>query len=137
MLVGKIELWYVSDIASVVKCCLCLHNMMVAFRMSQDEEESEEFYAFPGLARSDDTEEGGHHADEAEQVYVDRRVAEMRLHAELYGTNNQQDHTMTDHECQILQSLRYQYVQRRWECLYDVTHEHLRLRDSIMKHIEM
>ena len=54
MLVGKILLWYVSDIANVVKCCR--HNM--------------EFYAFPGLARGGDTEEGGHHADKAEQEYA-------------------------------------------------------------------
>ena len=30
VLVGKIDQWYVSDIASIVKCCLRLHNMMVA-----------------------------------------------------------------------------------------------------------
>ncbi|KAI2489692.1 Ribosomal protein-like protein [Fragilaria crotonensis] len=135
LLVGKIELWYVSNIASVVKCCLCLHNMMVASRMAQDEEESEDFYAFPGLARGDDTPVAGGVADEAEQVYVDRRAAEMHLHAQLYGTNNQQDDTMTDRERRILESLRLQYVQRRWECLYDLD-EHLRLRDSIMDHIE-
>ena len=54
--------------------------------MAQGEEESEEFYAFPGLAQGDGTE-GGLVADETEQVYVDRRVAEMQLHAQLYGTN--------------------------------------------------
>jgi hypothetical protein len=83
VLVGKIELWYVSNIASVVKCCLCLHNMMAASRMAQGEEEFEEFYAFPGLTRGDGTE-GGLVADEADQVYVDRRVAEMQRHAYLY-----------------------------------------------------
>ena len=87
VLVKKVELWYVSDIANIVKCCLCLHNMMVATRMAQGEEESEEFYAFPGLAQDEDDMHGGL-ADEAEQVYVDRRVAEMQLHEELYGTNN-------------------------------------------------
>ena len=66
-------------------------------------------------------------ADKAQQVYVDRRVAEVRLHAELYGLNHQQDHTMTNRECQLLESLRYQYMQRGWECLFDL-HEHLRLR---------
>ncbi|KAI2509348.1 Plant transposon protein [Fragilaria crotonensis] len=134
VLVGKNELWYVRDIGNVVKCCLCLHNMIVATRMAQDEEESEEFYAFPGLGPGDDTEGGGL-ADEAEQVYVDRRVAEMQLHAQLYETNNEHDHTITDRERQVLESLRIQYVQRRWECLYDLQ-EHHRLRDSIMKHIE-
>lgn len=110
--------------------------MMVASRMTQDEEESEDFYAFPGLAaRGDDTPVAGGVADEAEQVYVDRRAAEMHLHAQLYGTNNQQDDTMTDRERRILESLRLQYVQRRWECLYDLD-EHLRLHDSIMDHIE-
>jgi hypothetical protein len=134
VLVGKNELWYVRDIGNVVKCCLCLHNMMVATRMAQDEEESEEFYAFPGLGPGDDTESGGL-ADEEEQVYVNRRVAEMQLHAQLYETNNEQDHRITDRERQVLESLRFQYVQRRWECLYDLQ-EHHRLRDSIMKHIE-
>ena len=97
---------YVSDIASVVKCCLRLHNMMVASRMAQGEEESEEFYAFTGLDWGDGTD-GGLVADEADQVYVDCRVAEMQLHAYLYGTNNQQDHRMTDRERQILHSLRF------------------------------
>ena len=75
---------------------------MVASRMAQGEEESEEFYAFPGLAQGDGTEGGL--ADKAEQVYVDRRVAEMQLHAQGYGTNIQQDHRMTDQEHQILES---------------------------------
>jgi Plant transposon protein len=134
VLVKKVELWYVSDIANIVKCSLCLHNMMVATRMAQGEEESEEFYAFPGLAQDEDDMDGGL-ADEAEQVYVDRRVAEMQLHEELYGTNNHQDHRMTDRERQVLESLRFQYVQRRWECLYDLQ-EHHRLRNAIMQHIE-
>ena len=51
--------------------------------MAQGEEESEEFYAFTGLDRGDGTE-GGLVADEADQVYVDRRVAEMQRHAYLY-----------------------------------------------------
>jgi hypothetical protein len=44
--------------------------------MAQDEEESKDFDAFPGLARGDDTPVAGGVADEAEQVYVDRRAAE-------------------------------------------------------------
>ena len=111
------------------QCCevfLCLHNMMVASRMAQGEEESEEFYAFPGLARGDGREGG---------LVVDRSVAEVQLHAQLYGANNQQDHSMTDQESQVLDSLRFQYAQRRWEFLYDL-HKHLRLRNSIMNHIE-
>ena len=99
---------------------------MVASQMAQGEEESEEFYAFPGLAQGDGMEGG---------LVVDYRVAEMQLHAQLYGANNQQDHRMTDRERQVLDLLRFQYAQRRWECLYDL-HEHLRLRNSIMNNIE-
>lgn len=86
------------------------------------------------LAWGDDTEDGLAH--EAEQVYVDQRDAEMQLHYQLYETNDQQDHRMTDCERQILESLRFQYVQPRWACLYDLHQEHLRLRDSIVNHIE-
>ena len=45
VLVRKTEIWYVGDIANVVNCCICLHNMMVANRMAmRDKESEEEFY---------------------------------------------------------------------------------------------
>ena len=132
VLVRKIELWYVGDIANVVNCCICLHNMMVANRMAIGDEESEEFYAFPamgGLTQSDDGKDLDQQ-EEPEQAYVNRRVAEMNLHAKLYNTNHR-DERISDRERQILESLRFQYVQRRWECLYDVN-EHARLREAII-----
>jgi hypothetical protein len=133
VLVRKMELWYIGDIASVVNCCICLHNMMVANRMAMGDEESEEFYAFPAMANGSQCDHGNDSqvdGEEHEQAYVDRRVAEMNLHAHLYNRNNH-DERISDRERQILESLRIQYVQRRWECLYD-SNEHNRLREAIM-----
>jgi hypothetical protein len=44
VLVRKIEQWCVGNIANIVNCCICLHNMMVANRMVMGAKESEEFY---------------------------------------------------------------------------------------------
>jgi hypothetical protein len=115
VLVRKMELWYVGDIASVVNCCICLHNMMVPNRMAMGDEESEEFYAFPAMGSELQCDDGTDGEEEQEQAYVDRRAAEMKIHAHLYNTNNC-DERMSDHECQILKSIRFQYVQRRCEC---------------------
>ena len=138
VLVRKIELWYVGDIANVVNSCICLHNMMVANRMvAMGDKESEEFYAFPAMGswsqQSDDNSNDLDRQEEPEQAYVNRRVAEMNLHANLYNTNHH-DERISDRERQVLESLRFQYVQRRWECLYDAN-EHARLRDAIMKEL--
>ncbi len=77
--------------------------------------------------------DGSDGEEEQEQAYVDCRVAEMNLHAHLFNTNNR-DERMSDHECQILKSLRFQYVQRCWECLYD-SEEHARLREAIINEL--
>jgi hypothetical protein len=44
ILTGKVEMWFVTEISSVVATCLMLHNMMVAHRLDNNEEESEDFY---------------------------------------------------------------------------------------------
>ena len=146
VLVRRIELWYVGDIAHVVNCCITLHNMMVAVRMSEGEEESEDFYAFPemGGTESDGDVDVGTESDddarteEPEQAYVNRRVAEMNLHAQMgYDTmTRHHDTRISDQERKVLESLRLQYVQRRWECLYDAI-EHARLRQAIMSELQV
>ncbi|KAI2495694.1 hypothetical protein MHU86_18825 [Fragilaria crotonensis] len=107
--------------------------MMVANRMAMGDDESEEFYAFPAMGswsqQSDDDSNDLDGREEPEQTYVNRRVAEMNFHANLYNTHH--DERISNRERQILESLRFQYVQRRWECLYDAN-EHARLRDAIM-----
>ncbi len=40
VLVRKIEMWYVGDIACVVNTCISLHNMMLSHRIDNDEVES-------------------------------------------------------------------------------------------------
>ena len=72
--------------------------------------------------------------EEAEQAHVNRRVAEMDLHRHLYGINNAAIVHRNDQDAAYIDALKLQYVQRRWECLYDVE-EHLRLRGAIMDHI--
>ena len=51
IVVQKVEQLYVGDIANIVNCCICLHNVMVANRMAMGDKESEEFYAFPAMVR--------------------------------------------------------------------------------------
>ena len=101
------------------------------------DEESEEFYSFPAMghggSQSDDGNVSEQDREEHEQAHVDRRVAEMNLHSILYNKNNH-DETISDHERQILESLQIQYVQRRWECLYD-SNEHARLCEAIMNQL--
>ena len=41
VLVRKIEMWYLGDIACVVNTCIVLHNMMVSHRIDNDEVELE------------------------------------------------------------------------------------------------
>ena len=138
VLVKRIELWYLGDIANVVNCCICLHNMMVADRMATGDEESEDFYAFPGMLDGNESDDDGANMEgpeEPEQAYVDRRVAEMNLHAHMFNTTHH-DERISDHERQVLESLRLQYVQRRWECLYD-PNEHARLREAIMNELQV
>ena len=124
------------------KRCQLLHIMPSQHdgrqRMAMgDEEESEEFYAFPAMGepqQSDDSNDSDRQV-EPEQVYVDRRVALMNLHAEPYNTNHR-DERISERERQILETLRFQDVQRRWECLYDAN-EHARLRDAIINELQV
>ena len=98
------------------------------------DEESEEFYAFPARGCELQSDDGTDGEEEQEQAYVDRRAAEMKIHAHMYNTNNC-DERMSDHdECQILKSLCFQYMQHCWECLYD-SEEHTRLREAIMNEL--
>lgn len=111
---------------------------MVADRMATGDEESEDFYAFPGMLDGNESDDDGANMEgpeEPEQAYVDRRVAEMNLHAHMFNTTHH-DERISDHERQVLESLRLQYVQRRWECLYD-PNEHARLREAIMNELQV
>jgi hypothetical protein len=56
ILVKKMELWYVGDIANVVNTTTMLHNMMVSQRINNDEIECESFFAFPANLEVDKEE---------------------------------------------------------------------------------
>ncbi len=135
VLVRKIEQWYVGDIANIVNCCICLHNMMVANRMAMGDKESEEFYAFPAMGAPQQSDDGNDSdgQEEPEKAYDERRAAEMNLHAELYNTHHH-DQRISKRERKILENLRFQYVQCRWECLYDAD-EHARLCEAIINEL--
>ena len=64
--------------------------------------ESDSFYDIPANEEDVTTTTG---VEEAEQLYVNRRAAEVELHGQLH---------LKDHEKAILDSLRLQYIQRRW-----------------------
>ncbi len=125
-LVRKIELWYVGDIGAVVNTTIMLNNLMVAQWIDNDEYECESFYAFGNLEAEEQQRDCN---NEQEQRDVDRRMAEIDLHRRLYDTTDAGRHTLTDQQKAVLDSTRFQYAQRRWECLYDRT-EHHRLRDA-------
>ena len=88
--------------------------------------------AFPALAAPQQSNDGNDSdgQEEPEEAYVDRRAAKMNLHAGLYNTYHQ-DQRISEREQQILENLRFQYVQCWWECLYDAN-EHARLREVIV-----
>ena len=94
--------------------------------------ESDSFYDFPAGEEDVTTTTG---VEEAEQLYVNRRAAEMELHGQLDRINNGQLH-LNAQEKAILDSLRLQYIQCRWECLYDLE-EHHRLRDAIIDELDV
>ncbi len=131
VLVQKIELWYIGDISSVVNTCIILRNMMVANRIDSGEVESDAFYVYDITIKDVATTE------EAERAHVNRRVAEMELHKHLYGMNNAdlaRQNRNDPEAAAILEFMRLQYIQRRWECLYDAQ-EHHRLRGAIIDHL--
>jgi hypothetical protein len=106
--------------------------MMVANRIESGDNESDAFYLYDATIDDNATT-----IEEAEQEHVNRRVAEMELHKNLYGINTDERlhrHNEDVANAAILKSLRFQYVQRRWECLYDAK-EHRRLRNAILNQI--
>jgi hypothetical protein len=109
--------------------------MMVAHRIDSGDEESDAIYLHDDINFMDD--DVTRVAQEAEQEHVNRRVAEMELHKQLYGVNTEEmQHRRNDDvvHAQILKPLKFQNLQRRWECLYDAD-EHHRLRNAIMDEI--
>jgi hypothetical protein len=144
VLVKKIEMWYVGDISSVMHTCIILHNMMVAHRMQNDEIESEDFYLYGGDDETggengddgDDDDDANANENEPEQVHVNRRVAEMSLHRRLHELNNSASVHCNHQERAIVDSLKFQYAQRRWDCLYDGA-EHNRLREACMEQLQI
>lgn len=97
--------------------------------MDDDEMESESFYKFGGNDGDDDN--GSH--EEPEQLHVNRRVAEMDLHRRLNQSNSID---CEERDKGVLDTLRFHYAQRRWECLYD-NEEHHRLREACMEQLHM
>ncbi|KAI2506757.1 Ribosomal protein-like protein [Fragilaria crotonensis] len=130
VLVRKIEMWYVGDIACVVNTCIMLHNMMVSHRIDTDEVESEVLYVYDGRLETDEQDIAPGAGLEPEQQHVNRRAAEMELHQQLFEINRQDCHLSYQQKA-IIDSLRFQYVQQRWECLYNLE-EHHRLKNACM-----
>lgn len=130
-LVKKVELWYVKDISESVVTCILLHNMMVAVRLSQGEEENSSFYVNT-TADVGAVAESIVVSEEPEKEDVDRRIAEINLHQRLG--------VLTDDRRGLVDSanerhIEMQYVQERWNRLYD-KHEHANLRKACMKQLK-
>jgi hypothetical protein len=58
-LVQKVELWSVSDIVSLVNCCILLHNWMVTERIWRNESESNDWYDDSTVSENDGNSESG------------------------------------------------------------------------------
>ena len=105
-----------------------LHSMMVAHRIDNDESECESFYAFSAHTEADNERECH---NEQEQLDVNRRLVELDLHRRLYDVPNAERNVPTPQQKMVIDGMRFQYAQRRWECLYD-RDEHHRLRNACM-----
>jgi hypothetical protein len=70
---------------------------------------------------------------EAEQQLVNRRMAEMELHRQLYKINRGECHLSYQGKA-IIDPLRFQYVQQRWEGSYN-SEEHHRLRNACINEL--
>ena len=101
IIVKPIEMWYVTDISSVINTCLILYNMMVAKRMEDGEMESKAFYTFGSEDGDGYTTSGTH--KEPEQLHVNHRDAKMHLHRQLNQSNSivceEQDKGVIDSLC--------------------------------------
>ena len=73
--------------------------------MEDGEMESEDFYTF-GSEDSDGNANNGTH-EEPEQVYVNRRVAKMRLHQQLNQSNSI---VCEEHDKGVIDSLHFHYA---------------------------
>ena len=98
--------------------------------MDNDEEEAADFYLQNPYERQ--SMNVGH---EQEQEQVDRRMAEMDLSRALYNARITNLNHLTKKQEAILESRRFQYVQERWEGLYNKD-EHHRLRKAIMEELQ-
>jgi hypothetical protein len=128
----RIELWYIGEITDVVDTCMILHNMMVAHRMDNDEKEAADVYLQNPYERQITINDGR----EQEQEQVDRRMAEMDMNRALYNAARITNlNHLTKKQEAILESRRFQYVQERWESLYNKD-EHHRLRKAIMEELQ-
>jgi Plant transposon protein len=130
-LLTRIELWYIGEITDAVDTCMILHNMMVAHRMDNDEEEAADFYLQNPYERQITINDGR----EQEQEQVDRRMADMEMNRALYNARITNLNHLTKKQEAILESRRFQYVQERWEGLYNKD-EHHRLRKAIMEELQ-
>ena len=128
VLVRKIEMWYIGDSACVVNTCITLHNMMVSHRIDNAQVKSEALYVYDGRLEND-ANNAVAGLVEAEQQRVNRRMAEMELQRQLNEIDRGECHLSYQRKA-IIDSLRFQYVQQRWECLYNSEEEHHWLRNA-------
>ncbi len=71
------ELWHKNEISNVVECCVMIHNMMVAERVTKHEVESVDRYMF-AKPSSVDLQEADDYEDPDEE-FVRRHAAEIEL----------------------------------------------------------
>ena len=62
----------------MVECCILLHNMMVVERVSDDEQESADWYEEVSIPENNDVEDIGN--CNMERVALERHQAEVELH---------------------------------------------------------
>ena len=81
ILVRPFELWFVKDIACIVKTMVMLHNMMVEQRISRDEPENSDWYEYSASLEQDDNQMD---VDvDPDEEFVQRRNAEILLQRQM------------------------------------------------------
>jgi Plant transposon protein len=133
ILVKKMEYHKKEHIKDIVLTCIIMHNMMVDYRMSRDEEENESWYA-PSLETNDD----GVVVFDQDRDELDRARADIRessaIQSAFYRGSAVDFAGMQQQQNDLLLEYEMLLVQKRWEKLHDKS-DFRRLRDAIMEQV--
>ena len=129
-----------EDIFYAVRACVAMHNMMVATRVNEWNEEDDECWydtVIPSSESSTNAEETSPRIDEAERA-VDEDDEYLRANAAMADINNDLVDLEFKDRLERAQFMprKLRIVQRRWAQLYD-SKAHVRLQDAVKRELYM